>query len=97
MLVRVKVKPGSKKFKIELKEDENGPYLSIWLKSQPKRDRANKELLKELNKIFGHVKIVSGRTSREKYIKVENNINLKDIIKIKKMKSRKNHHIHHSP
>ena len=78
MLIKVKVNPGSGKFKISLERDLNGPYLRIWLKSQPEKRKANKELLKELKKVFGEVEIVSGASSREKYIKVSNNIKIEE-------------------
>ncbi|MCD6398852.1 MAG: YggU family protein [Candidatus Aenigmarchaeota archaeon] len=74
MIVKTKIVPGAKKFKIELKNDENGSYMKIWVKSQPEKGKANKEILKELKKIFGDVKIVSGMASREKYIKMKHTI-----------------------
>ena len=70
MIVKTKIVPGAKKFKIELKNDENGSYMKIWVKSQPEKGKANKEILK----IFGDVKIVSGMASREKYIKMKHTI-----------------------
>jgi len=74
MIIRAKIVPGAKKFKIELKNDENGSYMKIWVKSQPEKGKANREILKELKKIFGDVKIVSGMVSREKYIKMKHTI-----------------------
>ncbi|MCD6398821.1 MAG: YggU family protein [Candidatus Aenigmarchaeota archaeon] len=88
MLIKIKVKPNSGKFKISLERDLNGPYLRVWLKSQPEKGKANKELLKELKKVFGEVEIVSGASSREKYIKVSNNIKIEE--KLRKIESGKN-------
>jgi len=78
MIFKVKVKTGAEKFMVKTESDMDGPYLKIWLKSQPEKGKANKELLKELKKLFGDVKIVSGATSREKYIKVSDNIKIEE-------------------
>jgi len=74
MIIRVKVIPGSKEFKVIFKRESNGPYLKIWAKSRPERGKANKELLKELKKLFGDVELISGFNSREKYIKMKHTI-----------------------
>ncbi|MCD6477407.1 MAG: YggU family protein [Candidatus Aenigmarchaeota archaeon] len=84
MLIKVKIKPGSERFRISIETDESGYYLRIWLKSHPEKGKANKELLKELKKLFGRVELVSGATSREKYINIDDDIDLEEIIKNKR-------------
>lgn len=74
MIIKVKVKPNSDKFRIKLVKRGEKSFLKIWLTEAPKKSKANKELLKELRKRFGSVELVSGLNSREKYIKVEDNI-----------------------
>lgn len=80
MLLRIKVKPNSEKVRIELEKSGNEEYLKIWLKSQPKKGKANKELDKVLRKIFGDYEFVSGATSRDKFIKIQK-VNLSEIIR----------------
>lgn len=65
ILIKVIVKPKSDKFKIE--QEENN--LLVHTRSPPEKGKANKELIKELSKLFGHeVYVVSGLKSREKII-----------------------------
>lgn len=67
MILKVKVKPNSKKQEIEKKE---GFYL-VHLKSFPKNNKANMELIKLLKKHFKKkVKIKSGFTSRIKVVEL---------------------------
>ena len=80
MLLRIKVKPNSEKVRIRLERDDRGEYLKIWLKSPPRKGKANKELDKVLIDIFGEYSFVSGATSRDKFIKVQD-VNLSEIIK----------------
>ena len=70
--LRVNVKPNSKLQKII----ENDEFLTIYLKSKPIQNKANKELLKLLkNKLRGlsinNIKIISGFKSSNKVIEVE--------------------------
>lgn len=74
MIVKVKVVPNSDKFRILLIKEGDSFYLRANVKNLPKKDKANKELLKGLKKLFGSVEIVSGLRSREKYINVDANI-----------------------
>lgn len=76
MLLKIKVVPGSKKVRIKLESNQEGSLLKIWLKSPAKKGKANKELNKLLKKIFGEYTFISGATSREKLIKVANDINI---------------------
>lgn len=65
ILINVIVKPKSKKFKME--QEENN--LLIHCRNAPEKGKANKELTRELSKLFGHqVFIISGLKSREKII-----------------------------
>ena len=79
MLLKIKVKPGSEKVRIKLEKEEGSRkeefYIKIWLKSPPKRGKANRELSRLLKKLFGEYSFVSGATSREKLIKVNGDIN----------------------
>lgn len=68
-LIKVVAKPRSKGFKLE--QEENN--LVVHCRSPPEKGKANKELIKELSRFFGHeVFIISGLMSREKIILVEN-------------------------
>ena len=71
MLLKVKVKPGSDKVKVEF----DGTYLKVWLKSRPEKGKANRELFRVLKEIFGDFEFVSGETSKEKLIKIDTDIN----------------------
>ncbi len=82
MLLRVRVKPNSKKPEIELKKDFRGFYLSLHVKKPPKKGMANKEVDKVLRKVFGDYSFVSGATSRDKFIKVAGDIdNISEMIR----------------
>lgn len=62
------VRPNSKEFRIESQADE----LLVFCRETPVKGRANRELIKELSKVFNRrVKIVSGITSRQKKIFIE--------------------------
>jgi uncharacterized protein (TIGR00251 family) len=61
----VYVKPNSKKFKIEIENDE----LIVFCRETPEKDRVNKELIKELSRLFKkRAEILSGFTSKQKRI-----------------------------
>lgn len=65
IIVDVYVKPRSRKFRIETEEDG----LVMFCREPPVKGRVNKELVKELSKLFGaNVQIVSGQTSKQKRI-----------------------------
>lgn len=65
MIIQVKVKPNSKEFKIK-----EGEIWEISLKSPPENNKANIELIKEMNKIYGKCKIVRGKTSKNKILEI---------------------------
>jgi len=68
-LIKVMVKPKSKKFEIKPEEDA----LIIFCRNVPEKGKVNKELIKELSKTFKRqVEIVSGFLSKEKIILVKN-------------------------
>ena len=52
----------------------NGDEITISIKSEPERGRANRELVKKLAKHFGvsedRVRIIAGLTSRKKIVEV---------------------------
>jgi uncharacterized protein (TIGR00251 family) len=68
ILIKVRVKPRSSSFKIEREENN----LVVHCRNPPEKGRANKELIKELSKLFGHeVFIVSGLSSKEKIVLIK--------------------------
>jgi len=59
------VKPNSKEFKIKIEEDE----LILFCRETPIKGRVNKEVIKELSKLFKkRTEILSGFTSKQKRI-----------------------------
>ncbi|MGB8780941.1 MAG: DUF167 family protein [Candidatus Bathyarchaeia archaeon] len=65
VVLNVYVKPDSREFKIEVEDDE----LVAHCKESPVKGKVDKELIKELSKIFKRkVEIISGFTSRQKKI-----------------------------
>ena len=71
MIIKVRVKPSSKRQEI-IKGEENN--LVVYLKSAPKDNKANTELIKLLHKYFNKpVRIKSGLSSKNKIIEVEDN------------------------
>ena len=52
----------------------NGDEITIGIRSEPQKDKANKEMIVKISKYFNvpksHVRIVSGRKSRKKTIEV---------------------------
>ena len=67
--MKVRVKPNSKKQ--DIKKENN--ILTVYLKSQPEKGKANQELLKLLKKHFKRdVRIKSGFTSKNKIIEFIN-------------------------
>ena len=68
-LIEIHVKPQSKQFKIEVEEDE----LLVFCRESPVKGRVNKELTKELSRLFKRrVQILSGSRSRQKKLLIEN-------------------------
>jgi len=62
------VKPNSKEFKIMVEEDE----IVVFCKEEPFKGKVNKELVKELSKLFGRrVELVSGFTSKNKKLLIK--------------------------
>lgn len=65
MLITIFVKPGKRECKVE----KRGDYYYVWLKSQPIKGRANKELKKVLEKYFNkEVKKIIGKKNRKKKV-----------------------------
>ena len=68
VVLNVKVKPNSPHFSIE----SNNNFI-IHCKSSPKQNKANIEILKELERLFKtRVEIISGLTSKNKSILIHN-------------------------
>lgn len=69
--LEVIVKANSKKTKVPTNVEGNTIYAKI--KSPPRHGKANKELLRELGKLFkvDHITIVSGHTSTRKTVFLE--------------------------
>ncbi len=70
MIVELSVVPKSGRFRIEKKNER----VKVFLKSPPEGNRANLELIKELEKLLGkHVKIISGMKSKHKKLEIDIN------------------------
>lgn len=71
MIVQVRVKPGSRRPRIEAAP---GGGLVAWLRSPPVEGRANRELIELLAEHFGvprsRVRIRSGATARFKLVEI---------------------------
>jgi len=66
--LEVYVKPRSKEFKIVAEGEE----VIVFCKEEPVRGKVNKELVKQLSRIFHrNVKLVSGFTSKQKKVLIE--------------------------
>jgi len=69
VVVEVQVKPNSKQFRIAVELDE----LVVFCREAPVKGRVNRELVKELSRIFKRrVEILSGFGSRQKKILIKN-------------------------
>ena len=67
-VVEVFVKPNQREFKILLE----GEDIIVSAKEEPTKNRVNKEIIKELSKLFhASVKLASGATSRKKKFIIE--------------------------
>jgi uncharacterized protein (TIGR00251 family) len=63
VILDVHVKPKSKLFQLKIEGDE----LVVSCREAPVKGKVNRELLKQLSRLFGHkVTLVSGATSRQK-------------------------------
>jgi uncharacterized protein (TIGR00251 family) len=68
VVLKVHVKPRSRSFRIQINDE-----LIIFCRQPPVEGKANRELIKELSKMFERkIKIVSGFCSRIKTISIEN-------------------------
>jgi len=77
-ILNVYVKPDSREFKIEVEDDE----LVLYCKESPVKCKVNKELIKELSKVFRRkVKIISGFTSKQKKILIRD-VSLEEVNRI---------------
>ena len=69
LFLEVKVKPNSPRFKIEKKTNQ----IIIYCKSPPEHNKANIEIIKELEKLTKQeVRIFKGLTSKKKNILIPN-------------------------
>jgi len=69
LIINVFVRPNCPQFGLKVEGDE----LMVYSTEEPMKGRVNKELVRELTRIFGYrVQIVSGLTSRQKRILIEN-------------------------
>lgn len=67
-VIEVFVKPNSPKFKVEIGEDE----IVVYCTEQPVKGKVNKELVKELSKLFhAKVELISGLTSKQKRLLIK--------------------------
>ncbi|WP_038056132.1 DUF167 domain-containing protein [Thermodesulfobacterium hydrogeniphilum] len=73
MILEIKVKPGARKDKIIVFKEPN--FLEVSLKAKPENNKANESLCKFLSKILkvskNEIKIVRGKTSKNKILKIE--------------------------
>jgi uncharacterized protein (TIGR00251 family) len=68
LVLDVYVKPRSKEFKVVLEGDE----VVVYCREEPIGGRVNRELVKELSRLFGkRVELVSGPSSRQKRLLVK--------------------------
>lgn len=68
VILSIFVKPNSVKFRIEL----DGEELVVYATEEPERGKVNKEIIKELTKLFhAPVDLVSGSTSKEKKLFIQ--------------------------
>lgn len=67
-LIEVYVKPNQPRFSVKLEGDE----ITVLCTEEPIKDKVNKELIKELSKLFhADVNIVSGLTSKQKRLAIK--------------------------
>ena len=67
MLVKAKIKPNSKKFKIV---DKKG-FFEVHVTKPLENNQANLEIIKEFSKKYGKCRIIRGKTTRNKVLSFE--------------------------
>jgi uncharacterized protein (TIGR00251 family) len=71
MRIKIKVKPKSKK--VDIKQISKDIY-EVKLKSPPEKGKANQELIQVLSEFFNipksNIRIIKGKTSREKLVEL---------------------------
>jgi len=78
VVLNVHVKPDSREFKIEVEDDE----LVVHCKESPVKGKVNRELMKELSRIFKRkVEFISGYTSKQKKILIRD-VSLEEVNRI---------------
>ncbi len=70
MIIHAKVKTRQKSFKI----DKKGDIWVISVTSPPEKNKANIEIIKELSKIYGSARIISGLKSDKKKIDIKDEL-----------------------
>ncbi|MCD6476551.1 MAG: DUF167 domain-containing protein [Candidatus Aenigmarchaeota archaeon] len=66
MIIKIKVKTNSDKFKIIKHRD----YWLVYVKSKPEQNKANIEIIKQFSKIYGKCRILKGLKSNNKLIEI---------------------------
>jgi len=66
MLIKARIRTGRPEFSIV-----KGEVWTICLKSRPENGKANAELINELSRLYKSVRIVSGKSSRNKLLQIE--------------------------
>jgi len=67
MIIEISVVPKSGRFRIAVNEEK----IKVYLKSPPEENKANLEIVKEFEKLFGKpVRIISGIKSKKKKIEL---------------------------
>jgi uncharacterized protein (TIGR00251 family) len=67
-VLNVHVKPYSKEFRIKIEDDE----LVVFCREPPEKGKVNKELIKELSRLFKkRAEVLSGFTSKQKRILIK--------------------------
>jgi uncharacterized protein (TIGR00251 family) len=78
LVLNVYVKPDSRDLKIEVEDDE----LVVYCKESPVKGKVNRELIKELSRIFKRkVDLISGFTSKQKKILIRD-VSLEEVNRI---------------
>lgn len=78
VVLNVYVKPDSREFKIEIEDDE----LVVHCKEFPVKGKVNRELIKELSRIFKRrVEFISGFTSKQKKFLIKD-VSLEEVNRI---------------
>ncbi len=70
MLITARIKTRQKSFKINKK----GDIWVISVTSPPEKNKANIEIIKELSKIYGSARIISGLKSDKKKIEIKDEL-----------------------